>query len=246
MPWFATCVNSAGDEIELVVKFSAGCEMRHRSLMNEALAALLAVDLDLPVPEPFLVRVEADLAATILEDEHRKRAMASVGWNFGSKKLPPGFATFPVEKPLPRDLLATAAEILAFDVFVANPDRRERNPNVLFNGRELAIYDHELAFFFEGTISWKSPWEPGSIRLKNMPLGESHVFLRELTGKPHDFTRLSGAFEAISAERLSEYRDAIPEEWIGDGKTIQQILDYIGQLRDNVGAAIVQLKGALM
>jgi hypothetical protein len=123
----------------LVLKFAAGCEMRHRSLLNEAISALLAADLDLPVPAPFAVRVEADLAATIRKDEHRKRAMAGVGWNFGSKKMHPGSSTFPVGKPLRRELLPTAAEILAFDVFVANPDRREKNPNILYNDRELVI-----------------------------------------------------------------------------------------------------------
>ena len=45
-------ITEDGKQAEVVVKFAAGCEMKHRSLIAEALASLLAADLDLPVPEP--------------------------------------------------------------------------------------------------------------------------------------------------------------------------------------------------
>ena len=45
-----------------------------------------------------------------------------------------------------------AAEILAFDTFIANPDRTVENPNCQSNGREFAIFDHELAFRMEGIL----------------------------------------------------------------------------------------------
>jgi len=64
-PAIFTCAREDATEVELVVKFTAGCEMKNRSMVAEAIAALIAADLDLPVPEPFLVKLEADLAATI-------------------------------------------------------------------------------------------------------------------------------------------------------------------------------------
>ena len=103
------------------------------------------------------------------------------------KKLPPGFYTLPTERPLPRALRPVAAEILAFDAFIANPDRTVANPNCLFNGRELAIFDHDLAFLMEGIIGWKPPWEPGAIPFpKGLPPRSRHVFLEELRGQPLD------------------------------------------------------------
>lgn len=43
------------EDVQLVVKFSAGCMEREKNLAIEAIAAMLAADLTLPVPEPFLV-----------------------------------------------------------------------------------------------------------------------------------------------------------------------------------------------
>ena len=54
-PSLVTCVSADGSEVELVVKFAGGCEAGIGSLLREAVAALMAADLDLPVPEPFLV-----------------------------------------------------------------------------------------------------------------------------------------------------------------------------------------------
>jgi hypothetical protein len=214
--------------------------------MAEVLAALLATDLDLPVPEPFLVRMEPGLAASIPDTTARQRAQSSPGLNFGSKKLPPGFMVYPAGKPIPKELAPTAADILAFDTFIANPDRTAANPNLLFNGRELAIYDHELALFMDGLIGWKPPWQPGGVQFpKGQPPKIRHVFLEDLRGSALDFDRLTGAFEAITAGRLTEYRQALPEEWVGEGQAAGRIMEYIAQLKENIKPAINRLTEAL-
>ena len=69
---------------------------------------------------------------------------------FGSKHLPPGYTSWPLGKSIPKDALVTAAEIFAFDVLIVNDDRRPENPNCLFSGSSLAIYDHEAALFTKG------------------------------------------------------------------------------------------------
>ncbi len=245
-PCLLTAAYPDGDEVEVVTKFAAGCDTGLRALMTEALTALLAIDLGLLVPEPFLVRVEADFAASIPDLEVQSRARASVGWNYGSKKLPPGFSTYPAGKPLPHTLIATAAEVLAFDVFTENPDRTVRNPNLLLRGEEIAIYDHELAFFMEGIIGWKPPWSPGAVRFpRDESVEHRHVFAEQLRGRDFDLDRLVGAFDAISDDRLTEYGDALPEEWVGDGLVLNRILEYIAELRDHVDAAAEEVKGAL-
>jgi hypothetical protein len=165
---------------------------------------------------------------------------------FGSKKLPPGFATYPVEKPLPRALIGSAAEIFAFDHLIANPDRTVVNPNLLFNGKTFGIYDHELAFITEGVIGWRPPWEPGAAQFPlGMPESVRHVFQEELRGHPLDLNRLVGAFEAIADERIAEYRETLPAEWLVDAAGVDRILDYIRALKENLPAAINQLQGAL-
>jgi len=244
-PCFLGCTKADGSEVEVYVKL-CGPEMTVRSQISEAIAALLADDLDLPVPEPFLVRIETDFAATIPDLSTRLRAEKSLGWNFGSKKLPPGFSTLPTDKPIPHALVQTASDVLAFDTFICNPDRRVANPNCLTNGRELAIYDHELAFCMDSIIGWIPPWEPGGITFsKSRPARDHHVFEDQLSGVSLDYERLIGAFEALTSARILEYRAALPEEWKGNSKTIDTMLDYILKLRHNIASSIENLKGAL-
>lgn len=246
-PGIFTCEDTEGNEIELVLKFSAGCDLRERALVTEALAAMLAADLDLPVPEPFVVRVDSDLAATIPDTEIRQRAERSIGWNFGSKKLPPGFATVPVDRPVPNALMPVACEILAFDTLIANPDRTVANPNCLSNGRAFAILDHEAALFTEGIIGWKAPWETGGIHLpKGLPPRSRHLFLDAVRGESVDLQRLAGAFDLLTHARLSEYRAALPHEWIETTSAIDGILTYLQELKEHVEPAIQNLKEALI
>jgi hypothetical protein len=74
-PSLMACSSSAGREVEMVVKFAAGCEARELSLVREAIGAMLAADLDLPVPEPFVVAVEADFVQAIPDATAKAQAM---------------------------------------------------------------------------------------------------------------------------------------------------------------------------
>jgi hypothetical protein len=250
-PSLVTCLQERGKEEELVVKFAGGCEAGNGSLIREAVAAMMAADLDLPVPEPFLVMVEEKFVTEIPEwnDRYRqakRNAGASIGWNFGSKKLPPGFTTILKGRRIPPVLKPTAAEILAFDVFIANFDRTVANPNCLSNGTEFAIFDHELAFHTKSILFWKPPWEKDAISFpKGQPDNIRHVFMEELRGSEPDLERLAGAFDVLTDARLSEYQKALPPEWIGDGSDIGGILEYVGSLRRNIDLAISNLKKAL-
>ena len=241
-PCFVACTLDDGSEVELILKFGDGCQLKERSLVAEAISAMLAVELDLPVPEPFVVAVDPDFIQTIPDEKLRELAWHSPRLNFGSKKLPAGFSTYPADRPLPRMLIPTAAEIFAFDHFIVNPDRTVSNPNLLFNGRDFAIYDHELAFFPEGTLGWRPPWESGGAQFpQNLPPQVRHVFLEELRGQKLEFERLSGAFDGITATRLAEYRQALPDEWTGDDTSADRILDYIRELKEKLPLAINQL-----
>jgi hypothetical protein len=55
-PSLVTCVHDDGKREELVVKFAGGCEAGIGSLLREAIAALMAADLDLPARTIFSER----------------------------------------------------------------------------------------------------------------------------------------------------------------------------------------------
>jgi hypothetical protein len=250
-PALVTCVQADGSDVELVVKFAGGCEGGTGALLREAVAALVAADLDLPVPEPFVVNLGPEFVATIPVTDDRCRlakqhAAASLGWNYGSKKLPAGFLTILKGQPIPLALMPAAAEILAFDTFIANPDRTVQNPNCQSNGREFAIFDHELAFRTEGVLFWRPPWERGGVTFpKGQPDNLRHVFLDQVRGSKQDLRRLGGAFDLLTDARLNEYHSALPAEWLGDGSDFGRILEYIQALKQNVSSAIGNLSEAL-
>lgn len=170
-PGVFVCGLADGSEVELIVKFAGGCEMRERALATEAIAAMMAADLDLPVPEPFVVVLEPGFVDHIPDLAIRERAKGLPIPAFGSKKLPPGYSTIVDGRAVPTALVQTAAEILAFDTFIVNPDRTAANPNCLTNGRAFAIYDHELASSPRGSSAGdhhgrpealfsRRPWRP--------------------------------------------------------------------------------------
>ena len=88
-PCLMAAERADGTEVELVVKFSGGCERGIGGLVVEAITAMFAADLELPVPEPFLVRVDPALAQLIPDLEIRDLCGVSSNVAFGSKLLPP-------------------------------------------------------------------------------------------------------------------------------------------------------------
>ena len=235
VPCRLTCEAADGAEVEVVAKLSDGCDRKVTALVMEAIAAMLAADLDLPVPEPFLVTLEPEFIAGLPDETVADMARRSNPVAFGSQHLPPGYTSWPVGKAIPKDALATAAEIFAFDVLIVNDDRRSVNPNCLFSGSSLAIYDHEMAFFTEGIVGWQPPWEISS--LDSFKQTRRHLFSEQLCGKAVNFDRFAGAWLTITNERLAAYRAALPDAWNAASQHADQALMYIGQVRDNIEAA---------
>jgi hypothetical protein len=212
-----------------VIKWRVGIESKETGLICELMAALLKDDLDLPVPKPFIVEVPPNLTIGDGKPELTAIAKKSVGLNFGSQKLPQGIGTWPKDKPIPVLLRQLAAEIFAFDVLIQNPDRRRDNPNLLWSGEEIFLCDHEQAFsFLMGVIGWKPPWTG-----HGMEFCREHVFFQQLSGLQPDWSRMTGALDALTDARLDEYIEAVPNEWRKNSKAAGGIADYLREARQN-------------
>jgi hypothetical protein len=245
-PILLACERNDGAESEVVAKLSKGCDRGIGGLVAEAIAAMLAADLGLPIPEPFLVHLEPEFVALIPDLEIRNLAMSSSSIAFGSEKLPPGFSSWPVNKPVTAALRDVAAEIFAFDAIIANPDRRTVNPNCQSNGRSLAIFDHELAFLIGGIIGWRPPWETGALENLRPTTANAHVFFAGLQSKPVNLARFAGAWASISESRLQQYQAALPPEWADDKGLADRALVYISQVRENIQPAIAEIARVLI
>lgn len=245
-PFSGAGCSADGTEVEIFMKLRAGCDSGIKALVAEAIAAMLASDLDLPVPEPFLLSVEADFAESICDLEACEVARKSIGINFASKKLSAGFSLWTADRVLPKHQRQIAGEIVAFDFLIGNDDRRAAKPNCLYDGKDLAIIDHEKAFPHQTSfiIGWQPPWENGGLAHKRQP-ASYHLFTKSVAGQEIDFRRLEGAWAAISDHRLDEYWKALPQEWVEVDDASRKILDYVRDIRERLPAAIDEIKRVL-
>ena len=246
-PALMSCENSDQTEVEVVVKFSAACERGSGALAIEALLAMLASDLGLPVPEPFLVLVDTGVIDKRVSPRGHEIAFSSVAPSFGSKRLPAAFVAMASDKKLESGMLSQAAEVFAFDAMMFNPDRRHAKPNCLSDGRKLAIFDHEAALAgleVLGTFLQPFPWTTGSLSALGSGPGQ-HVFFTSLAGKSAAFDRFVAAWGGVTDARLSEYRAAIPASWQAQSSILDQAIQYISDLRQHVPTVIDEVRRVL-
>ena len=246
-PVLIGCERASGDEVEVVAKFSAGgCNVE--GIAREALMAMLAADLGLPVPEPFLVDIEAEFVDSLpvyqssLAQVIRRSAVPT----FGSALLPPGLSLWTVERRLSQDQIEPAAEIFAFDALSLNPDRRAVNPNCLSDGHRFAIFDHELGLMTEtlGSFSQPYPWALNGLDSLVQGAGE-HVLYRGLKGRGAQLQRLEGAWNGLSPQRISEYPGSLPPEWHDAVEAVKQAVEYLLHLQTRLVPAFEEIRRVL-
>lgn len=241
-PLLLVCDGPNG-EIEVVAKFSAGCSIG--GLVREAMTAMLALDLGLPVPAPFLVQLSPEFIDSIpdavVADFLRKGDLLG----FGSQRLPDGYAAWiPPAARMSADLEQEALDIFALDCWLTNGDRRVSNPNLLTNGKRFAIFDHELALMTTLNLFWKEPWVVNALDGARPP--KEHLFFDHLRGRAaYSFDLLRSRFQAISDQRIAAYVNALPPSWVADAQTALKAKAYIIDLRSNLSPAGTELTRAL-
>jgi hypothetical protein len=242
-PSLLICETIDGQTVEVIAKFSAGCEQGATSLAREVIAAGLAADLGLPIPEPFLVTASLEWVHTVPDQTRRALMLESSPIAFGSKLVQPQFAVWGQGQRISDAMMPTAAAILAFDGFTQNPDRRAENPNCLVRGDEVRIFDHEFAFSHGIVLAWKPPWVLGGLSELERP--GAHIFRGGLRRREIDFGVIRMAWAALSDQQIADYARALPPEWANLDPAVESALTLIRQLRDNIDACLAELKRVL-
>lgn len=241
-PCLMACDRTDRSEVEAVVKLSAGCERGMGGLVTEAIVAMFAADLELPVPEPLLVRIEPALAQLIPDTDVRELCAKSSNVAFGSKLLPPSHSVWLHSRAIPQPLQQQAIEIFAFDALLLNADRRPANPNCQSNGSTFAIYDHELCFL--PPLFAPLPWVPNGLAYLRAK-GGAHLFQEGLQNTMLDLARFAGAVEAVTPARIQQYVDALPPEWAAANGVAAAAASHLSALRDNIEAAVTEVTRVL-
>ncbi len=230
-PCLMLCEDNYGAMLEIVVKFRNGKESTPTGLICELYSSLFAQDLNMATPAPYIVDIDKSFYTGISDPDLTERFRKNYGLNFGSERLEAGYVTWPQGKSIPTSLIQKAAEILAFDLIVQNPDRRKDKPNLLRKGDNLVIFDHEMSFSFLYAIGSKAefPWDG-----KGMVYAKDHLFYSALKGSAYSFDRLRLALEAIDNQRIEGYKNSVPNEWQVDNSTAaERIQKYLMLARNN-------------
>ena len=242
-PLMLLCERQDGSEVEVVAKFSAGCDEKEVNLARETIAVCLAADLGLPVAEPMIVAASPEWVGSIPNVTIRAKVAASCPLAFGVKLVTGQYSVWNAGTSVTEAMLLTAAAIFTFDAIIQNVDRRDENPNCLVNGEKILIFDHEMTFMHKLLLGWKPPWALGS--LLNLELPGRHIFRPSLLGRVIDFAHIRNSWTSISDQRLEEYRAAIPPEWSVNQGPIDAALSLVRDARDNIDGCLQEISRVL-
>jgi len=168
------------------------------SLICEWIAARLASELGLPLPDVDLVDVPADLCrAAGFADLKPGPAFVSVSLGPGAADLQP--------RDLGRIVPGTLAETLVFDAWIRNADRilgpLGGNPNAMMvsPGSRFFLIDHDNAFDPE--------WEPGTMHRLHLARKQASHWL-DSSHRDEWLVRARNAFD-----KLDVFWQELPAEW---------------------------------
>lgn len=230
IPCVFECEDEVGNSFEIVVKFSECLHEKETSLAHEAISAILAADLNLPIPEPFIVKFDNEFISIISDAAIKSFMERSCRLGFGLK-LVTGYSVWQKGKKISANMTQEAAHIIIFDQIIINSDRRPDNPNCQYLSDDFLIYDHELAF--TRALFWKAPWEDGG--MNDLSDRNKHIFAGPyFTVKPRDLNSFVETWNRIPKSRFVEYKNALPDEWKKDNLKIEEILNYLSSSQDNI------------
>lgn len=230
LPCLIECEDEIGEKYELVVKYTEKLFEKEKNLAIEALVVMLASDLQLPISQAFVVELTPEFLSVVIDTEIQQAMQKSCKYAFGIK-YKPSYAAWVSGNEIPKELTDLASQIAIFDQIIKNYDRRPANPNCLFKGDDLLIFDHELAF--GTTLFQKQPWENEG--LNDLSLKDKHIFAAPyFKNKPFDFSQFILNWKNITDKRFQEYVSCIPVEWSQQGTTTNQIINDLKQARDQI------------
>ncbi len=219
-------VETDGGEL-FAVKF-LGAGQGQRALVAEALAAALAVELNLPAAEPAIVRLDEGFGRSEPHPEIQDILRKSHGENFGLAFIS---AALPFDPVVNRDIdPELAANIVWFDALITNIDRTPRNVNLLVSNGQIWMIDHGAALYFHHR------WEGWQERVQSrFPQIKDHVLLHLAGDLRAADTRLR---PLLTGEALALAVEQIPASWLGDEELFADIESHRQAYADYLSARL--------
>lgn len=231
------CKTEDGAPLACVTKLKGRLERTDSIFWVEWVAGLIADELGVFVPPRYVVDVSQNFGR-VLEKRLGGSVASYVGPAFGVEYVPNTMVVRDEVGALEQHLRDQAAQLMAFDAFIDNTDRKKDNPNCLLEanvafGSRLVAIDHDCAFsglylhvFGRGgpALGWPDDImekhvfrgrfgnnKPGLDDIRTKIAGLSDAFLDELPRKvpPLWLDPSSAARLQLVIAKLKEHRDTI-------------------------------------
>jgi hypothetical protein len=226
-------IAEADDLFLYVLKFS-GAGQGARSLIADLIGGEIARVLGLRVPEIVFAQLDAAFGRTEPDEEIQDLLKASVGLNLGLHYLSGAISFDPVVTPVDP---YTASAIVWLDCFLTNVDRTSNNTNMLVWNKEIWLIDHGASLYFHyAPENWEQKAETPFVQVKN------HVLLPYAS----KLGEVDEQFQTIlSSVKLKNIVDLIPDEWIKDSQSPEEIRDmYFRFLEIRLASSKIFIKEA--
>lgn len=174
-------------------------------LVAELVVGVLAEALGLATPARCLVELPAALPSDDPHEELRDLLRRSAGLNLGFHWLEGFRNVTPADAARIKPELAAA--IVWLDALVQNPDRTERNPNLMIKAGQIWLIDHGAALTFHHdwrSVTEQSPREAGSFVARHL-LQVSEQQLRAADAE---------LGPKLTREALERALAEVPEPWL--------------------------------
>ena len=223
-----------------VVKLVGGERMSPRACCSELIASFLAMHLEMNIPDPAIIEITQDFVNSV-DGPNKELVKKSIGKNFGSKYIA-GHLTLLNPFKLTPGQYARAVRIFSFDIFISNSDRRVDKQNMLVNGDDIVIIDHEMAFGFILELFYNNP-TPWKLRPQDDFWIKNHYFYKSLLGKEHNFDDFVDKLSTLDEIFWNKLCQLIPDEWRGNH--VDQIKNNLSLLVQNKTEFKAELKRIL-
>jgi hypothetical protein len=214
-PCLLTCESGDGRVSgEFVVKLKGSPALGVAGIEREMIACLVGNELCIPLPDFSVINIGEEFLDALPANHEFQFIRNSGGLNFGTTFISDGFNTCIKHQPIPDSLVGKATEVIAFDAFLQNPDRRDNNPNLLTRHDEIYAYDHDMSFsFLQALFGCPRAWEADAFKSCLITSEWRHVFYDGLKGKLLDLDGFASGLNALTSTKLAELLDSVPVEW---------------------------------
>lgn len=215
-----------------VLKYQGAERMDNRTSGRELLAAFLAKEWGLTVPEPVTIIVTENFLNTLTGHEDFRNIQKSKDClNFGSIKIV-GDTDISSHAALTPYQVQQAAQVFIFDLIIQNADRRFEKPNLFLAKDRIHLIDHELAFGFLDTLPFLRSPKPYILNETDVNSAMNHFFYRILqSNKNLETTAIFQVFKRLPDNFWEKVQNFMPLEW--QTSEINQIQTHITQILDN-------------